>query len=318
MSVKRQTIPPAEILLAVDTSEGLLPSALEAVTAGCRILFTHGAGANTARMRAVEAAQGDLIAFLDDDDEWLPTKLEHQLGVWALTVRENPHAIISSRVVTLDAGGKERRLMPRRLLGKAETVPSYLFRRRSLLYGEALLHTSTLLCDRYLFRAVPWDTTLKRHQDWDWVIRASSRDDVSFAMSPDVLVRVGAPDTNSVGMSVDWRASLRWLEDRAHTLNARERGDFLLVHTTSYAVRGGDRRAALYLARRAATSARPGMVAWIVWVLYWLPVGLADRLAQAAVTMWQALRRRRVSRWMLRGAGVSLVEPPRDERGSPR
>ena len=36
-------------------------------------------GAPVARNRGVEESHADLVAFLDDDDEWLPQKLERQL-----------------------------------------------------------------------------------------------------------------------------------------------------------------------------------------------------------------------------------------------
>lgn len=39
-------------------------------------------GANVARNLGIEKSHGDYIAFLDDDDEWLPTKLEKQLSVF--------------------------------------------------------------------------------------------------------------------------------------------------------------------------------------------------------------------------------------------
>ena len=40
-----------------------------------------------ARNVGVQATHGQYIAFLDDDDEWLPTKLERQLAVF----KESPH-----------------------------------------------------------------------------------------------------------------------------------------------------------------------------------------------------------------------------------
>lgn len=43
----------------------------------------QGDGLASARNEAIRLASGDLLAFLDADDEWLPEKMERQLGVLA-------------------------------------------------------------------------------------------------------------------------------------------------------------------------------------------------------------------------------------------
>jgi len=40
---------------------------------------TNTGGPNAGRNRGIQGATGDVIAFLDQDDEWLPDKIEKQL-----------------------------------------------------------------------------------------------------------------------------------------------------------------------------------------------------------------------------------------------
>ena len=82
-SVREQTYEDIELIVVDDCS----PTPAEQVLSnfdieglGVRhIRHAENRGANAARNNGIEAASGEFVAFLDDDDEWDPTKLERQV-----------------------------------------------------------------------------------------------------------------------------------------------------------------------------------------------------------------------------------------------
>ena len=208
---------------------------------------------------------------------WAPEKLERQLAVARPALAVQRHVLVSCRISVVSRSGEKLKTLPSRVLIPQERVASYLFRRTSIRYGEGLLHTSTLMCDRELLDLEAWDVQLSRHQDWDWVLRVGERLDVAIRMCPGVLVNVAVADTRSISRSSDWAASLNWLDRRSAQLTARERGDFLLCHTATIALRAGSRRGGLTVADRAIRSGRPGLAAWLVWGIHMISPRFVDR-----------------------------------------
>lgn len=87
-SILRQTCPVYEILLVDDNnypdpcSQELRrqAAAWENVT---YVPMINNSGVSAARNRAISMAQGDYIAFLDDDDEWCEDKIETEAAIFA-------------------------------------------------------------------------------------------------------------------------------------------------------------------------------------------------------------------------------------------
>ncbi len=82
-SVKAQTLTDWEMLVvddcSIDTSVQIVQSFAESDHRIKLLRLTTNAGAAVARNTAISAATGRYIAFLDSDDLWLASKLEHQV-----------------------------------------------------------------------------------------------------------------------------------------------------------------------------------------------------------------------------------------------
>lgn len=84
-SVQGQTLKDLEIIVVSDGStDGTdeLMKELEAEDERIRyISYKPGKGGNYARNLGLKSATSEYVAFLDDDDEWLPSKLQEQLAI---------------------------------------------------------------------------------------------------------------------------------------------------------------------------------------------------------------------------------------------
>ncbi|MFK4834575.1 hypothetical protein ACI3KY_02475 [Microbacterium sp. ZW T2_14] len=116
------------------------------------------------------------------------------------------------------------------------------------------MYTSTLLCDRDLALSVPWREDLKRHQDWDWLIRLGREGDVEFVQCPSVVAHIQTGSSNSISAGTDWQASLAWadesLDDDAVYV------DFVVGQTLRYALTARSGRGVSAVLRRIAQRRR--------------------------------------------------------------
>ncbi|WP_224270038.1 glycosyltransferase family 2 protein [Haloprofundus salinisoli] len=86
-SVFDQTYDAVELLVVDDCSPRPAAPVLDEMNSDGRhrvrvIRHERNRGGSAARATGIGAAEGRYIAFLDDDDEWLPTKLEKQVAVF--------------------------------------------------------------------------------------------------------------------------------------------------------------------------------------------------------------------------------------------
>jgi glycosyltransferase involved in cell wall biosynthesis len=275
-SALRQTFRDLEVIVVIDGDEKESVAALESISSPrLRLLpLLKQVGGARARNEGVHAARGEWVAFLDDDDEWLPEKLERQLAV--ARASEVPDPIIACKVLARTPGGEF--VWPRKL--PSEPLSEYLLARDSWNQGEGLLQTSTLLTTRSLLLKAGFADGLRKHQDWDWLLRAVKIPGVKieFVDVPLAIWNLERSQT-SVGRRYDWQGSLVWIRERRELVTRRAYAGFIATSIASQAARQRQWRAFLPLLTEMFRIGRPKAIdIWLLLAMWFVPGNLRERL----------------------------------------
>jgi glycosyltransferase involved in cell wall biosynthesis len=235
---------------------------------GERLIVTGGgAGGGGARNAGIAAATGEWIALLDDDDEWQPN---HLVSLMSVVAREGwdgtrDSVVVASRALQRsEASAGFSSVVPSRPIRTGENVEDYLFRGRGPSVGRSSLFVPTLLVSRKLAEAIKWDESLRRHQDWDWLVRAQHEGGATIRHTDEAscIVWIGSP--GSISATTDWEASLRWVASVGDRWDHRTSADFIAAQalryaTSSHSLRGVWRCISMLV--RARTLPGPGPLA---------------------------------------------------------
>ena len=177
-SVINQTYTDYECLVVDDASPADSLSAVDNFDDDRIQYFEHetNQGASAARNTGIANSKGDYIAFLDDDDEWLPTKLEKQMKLF----QDQPDDIgllYTWMDYRKQSGELVRTYDP--------THSGYIF--PHMLDGQRIGSCSTLVVRTEVARKVGgFDENLPRGNDGDFIRRVSREYKVEYV--PEVLV----------------------------------------------------------------------------------------------------------------------------------
>jgi len=177
-----QTLPLDEVIVVDDASSDATAAILAKISDPRLRVIIHqeNSGAAAARNTGIQAATGDWIAFLDADDVWQPEKLARQMNY----LQQHPEmdACVCGFEIR-DARGNVR-AYPQSERGRAVVIAE-------LLRGCHLSIGSALLVRRHVFEQIgPFDTSLKRFEDWEWLWRFVAQHQIGFV--PDILVMIDA------------------------------------------------------------------------------------------------------------------------------
>ncbi len=180
-SVLEQTGPSLEVIVVDDGSD--VPAALDIQDPRLRFVRHEvSQGLTNARNAGFRAARGQFFCMLDDDDWYLPGKLEKQLAF----LEANPEIdMVFSRVTVRDAEGKDRYYLP------AEHVHSPEIN----LYAFNVIHPSSVLMRRKVFEQVPFEPRIKKYEDTLFFIRVTFTFKTAYLpLEVSVWMQDGRPD----------------------------------------------------------------------------------------------------------------------------
>ena len=203
---------------------------------------TRTPGLAGARNCGVASSSAELVAFLDDDDEWLSGKLERQVA----RLLAEPGAEFATTAMRVEFQGHDSV----RLAGT-----SHVTHERLIVSRMAMLHSSTFLIRRSALDAIGMvDETApaSQNEDWDLLLRSSRRHAIAHLDEPLVLVRWGS---SSLFVS-EWQSRIvaaEWILEQHPDVRSSAVGHARLLGQIAFAHAAlGHSRAAMASAVRAS------------------------------------------------------------------
>ncbi len=238
-SVMAQTVPVLECIVVIDGPDPETVAALEKIDSQILkvVALQENVGGGEARNIGTHIAKGEWIGYLDDDDEWLPEKLEKQLAL--LEGLDYPPQVLFSRY--FDRGPKEDLVRPRRFPRAQEGMSDYLMCNLSFLGGfEGCPQTSTWLIRRSLLQRIPFTRGLKAFQDIDWLLHAFADPTVySLGAQEPLAVFHNEKTSERVSLKVDQQFCYEWGQRNRRYFSTKAFGFYLVIFCLNRAVREG-------------------------------------------------------------------------------
>jgi len=188
-SVLTQTYTPIEIIVVDDNgvntpfqkeTEQLLAPYL---SDGKLTYLKHDVNKNgsAARNTGSRASHGELIGYLDDDDTFMPTKIEEQ--VRRLQEAHTVNSKVMGIYCNIEMIGYKMKFEP------TDTVKEGNLS-EPIMAGEINLNSSTLLMYRSAYDDINgWDERFPHHQDWEFCLRFFRKYEMALARPDICLVR---------------------------------------------------------------------------------------------------------------------------------
>lgn len=192
-SVSEQTYEPIELVVVDDHSDTPAAYVLQNVDTEAFHRFRHvrhdeNQGANAARNTGLDVASGEYIAFLDDDDQWEPEKIERQVTV--LEADDDVGVVYTG--VKVIGGTEESLKIPPEVSGNLT---------KALLCQNVVGTLSAVMVRGDIAETVRFDERFPTWADTEWYIRLSTR--TRFERIADPLVIYSSDSSHRLSESFE-------------------------------------------------------------------------------------------------------------------
>lgn len=209
-SVLEQTYQHLEVIIVDDCSTDNTKEVVDGIS-DRRIQYlehTETKGGASARNTGIKAAKGEFIAFLDSDDIWDHKKIESQVNFF----RQNgcsDNSILFAKV-KMDNNGVTEVMPSHNSFEQGLAISDYIFVHNGLI-STIVLFMKTDLAKRTMFTE-----KLKKHQDYDFVLRAYANG-VRFYFQNEIMATwFCEPRPDRMGRKVEYEYSYHWLDCSRH------------------------------------------------------------------------------------------------------
>jgi glycosyltransferase involved in cell wall biosynthesis len=183
-SILNQTLPVNEILIVCNGCQIDDINILDSKKIPIRILYSSRQGASAARNIGIREATSKYIALLDDDDYWLPTKIEKQIKFIEENLLQDRDVLITTRALLQTKGNIRISANNTYLTGSVhENIYKCSWKR-----VQVSLLTPTLLFSKDLALKVPFNEDFEIREDIDFLIRLQQKKMEIFQISTPLAV----------------------------------------------------------------------------------------------------------------------------------
>lgn len=237
-SVLKQTYQNIEIIVVVDgiseATELMVDEIIANSTKKITLIQTKDkVGGSEARNIGIRAATGEMIALLDDDDEWFENKLTSQVALLKQKNLTTDTAFLCFTTLLRYKEKDQETYTPLPNVNYEESgksrITDYLFETEGLR-NIGFIQTSTVLVPKWMAIETPFTVGLPKHQDWDWLLKLDKEQKLTIVQDtePQIIYHSDVPKDTRIGYINRWRFTEQWGAEHRAVFSLQGYDSFIL------------------------------------------------------------------------------------------